>query len=539
MHKPLISFIARSCLLVTFVAAGYSAAPNTSGQVTGRTLYIDSEKGNDNNPGFSPDKAWKTLNRANLFELQPGDSLLLKAGTRYSGQLKPQGSGKVDGGILPVIVGKYGHGPAPRIDAEGKFPAPLELFNVQGYEISDLELTNNDPGKKPKHWGAYVHIEEFGKASHIRLARLYIHDVHGNPYKDKCIGGGVVWANSGTIKPTFFDDLRIEECHIQDCERDGIRGIGIDCNRETWHPSLNVVIRKNRIERIPGDAIVVKGCDGALVEYNICCDFVRPPGLGTEGGTVSAGIWPNGSDNTLIQYNEVSGHKSQQDGQGFDSDFNCRNTIFQYNYSHDNEGGFMLICNPGDVKMPKNFGNDGTIVRYNVSINDGIRAVGKSIVHASTFHFGGSPTHSRIYNNTIIVPTKADQKIDNSIVFSIPWGGGIHDDTLFANNIIYVVGTTKYTWGKDKLMATNCRFDGNLYVGTHQGVPKDPHAIFADPLFVNLQTHGNGWEFLNGLKLRANSPAIGRGIPVLNQEFKDFSGAVVPRDRHPTIGAFQ
>ena len=28
---------------------------------------------------------------------------------------------------------------------------------------------------------------------------------------------------------------------------------------------------------------------------------------------------------------------------------NCNNTIIQYNYSHDNEGGFLLICNTGET----------------------------------------------------------------------------------------------------------------------------------------------------------------------------------------------
>ena len=61
----------------------------------------------------------------------------------------------------------------------------------------------------------------------------------------------------------------------------------------------------------------------------------------------AAGIWPWDCDNSIIQFNEVSGVKGTKDGQAFDSDYRCRNSLFQYNYSHDNEGGFMLICSPG------------------------------------------------------------------------------------------------------------------------------------------------------------------------------------------------
>lgn len=61
----------------------------------------------------------------------------------------------------------------------------------------------------------------------------------------------------------------------------------------------------------------------------------------------AAGIWPWSCDNTLVQFNEVSGHKAPWDAQGFDSDWNCRGTVIQYNYSHDNYGGLVLVCNDG------------------------------------------------------------------------------------------------------------------------------------------------------------------------------------------------
>src|SRR5215472_16367327 len=52
----------------------------------------------------------------------------------------------------------------------------------------------------------------------------------------------------------------------------------------------------------------------------------------------------------VFQYNEAYLTRGTRDGEGFDSDYNSRNAIFQHNYSHDNEGGFMLICNDGHHK---------------------------------------------------------------------------------------------------------------------------------------------------------------------------------------------
>jgi hypothetical protein len=77
----------------------------------------------------------------------------------------------------------------------------------------------------------------------------------------------------------------------------------------------------------------------------------------------------------VIQYNEAYGTKGQRDGEGFDSDWNSKNTLIQYNYSHDNDGGFLLICNEGRRDPAENAGNTGTIARYNISQNDRTRGI--------------------------------------------------------------------------------------------------------------------------------------------------------------------
>lgn len=61
-----------------------------------------------------------------------------------------------------------------------------------------------------------------------------------------------------------------------------------------------------------------------------------------------------------MQYNEVYGNRlGGGDGQGLDVDINCNDTVVQYNYSHDNEGGFVLVCTDGD----NNDYNRNTVVR--------------------------------------------------------------------------------------------------------------------------------------------------------------------------------
>src|SRR5690349_12018288 len=86
------------------------------------TYYVDGANGDDARDGTSPATAWRSLERANQLVLQSGDQLLFKAGMRYTGQLRPQGSGSMgdDGKPLLIRIGKYGEGDLPRIDGEGR-----------------------------------------------------------------------------------------------------------------------------------------------------------------------------------------------------------------------------------------------------------------------------------------------------------------------------------------------------------------------------------------------------------------------------------
>src|SRR5262245_48447917 len=87
----------------------------------GSTFFIDSEYGNDANDGSSPEHALKSLDAVNAKTFAPGDRVLFKAGSHFSGQLKPQGSGKlVDDKPQLISIDMYGQGAKPRIDGNGE-----------------------------------------------------------------------------------------------------------------------------------------------------------------------------------------------------------------------------------------------------------------------------------------------------------------------------------------------------------------------------------------------------------------------------------
>ena len=84
----------------------------------GRDYYISSINGNNNNDGTTSSKAWETLDKINDIELQPGDRVLLEAGSVFTnGFLHIKGSGSQ---VAPIEIDKYGEGQNPRIDTNGQ-----------------------------------------------------------------------------------------------------------------------------------------------------------------------------------------------------------------------------------------------------------------------------------------------------------------------------------------------------------------------------------------------------------------------------------
>jgi len=472
--------------------------------------FVDGDGGNDSYNGLSPGRAWRSLEPVNRRVFGPGDRILFKAGTSYTGRLRLQGSGSPGS---PAVVDMYGEGARPRIDGNGLTPEALLLYNVEQWEINNLEITNTGPTRAPGRKGVYIHIGNFGTARHVVLRRLHVHDVNGSNVKDEGGGAGIQWYNEGGDIKSRFDDLVIEDCHLQRTDRNGIIGSSAYWRRDVWHPSLNVVIRGNLLEDIGGDGIVPIGCDGAVVERNTL------RGGRQRAEDYAAGIWPWSCDNTIVQFNEVSGMKGTKDGQGYDSDWNCRNSLFQYNYSHDNEGGFMLICDNGNQKMPVNAGNSGTVVRYNISQNDGAR----------TFHISGPCRDIQIYNNDFYVGAGTDIPL----VLCGNWGGDWSDNIRFANNIFYVDGRVRYEFGGSR----NNIFENNVFYGNHVNPPFDPRRLTGNPMLANPGSGATGLESLQGYRLMSGSPCIGAGIVVWDNGGRDFWGNPVPSEGKCDIGA--
>lgn len=408
------------------------------------TYYIDANTGNDNNSGLSPEDAFATLKNLNSVKLLPGTNILLKSGTKYRGPVEFVGSGTSPN---PIIISSYGGEQKPLIEGLGVEKYAVKILNSNYLELSNIEITNTGNEREAGRRGVIIEAKDCKLSKNIILDNLFIHDVNGSLVKKDGGGSAILWQNQGSNIKTKFDSLIIQNCHIKDCTRNAINSRGYT-NRDNWYPSTNVIIRNNLIEGVPGDGIVPIGTDGTIIEYNVmrnCPDMMTV-------GDAAAGIWPWSSDNTHIQFNEVSGHKAKWDAQGFDSDWNCINTTIQYNYSHDNYGGFLLVCNNGaKYNTPVNIGTKNTIVQYNISINDGIRPYE---THRSWFspimHISGPVENTLLFSNIFIIPEKQKTEIDRTVVQMDNWGGPWPNKTFFYKNVFSLNEVGQINYGEDK-----------------------------------------------------------------------------------------
>lgn len=443
-------------LLALTLSANY-----TFGARKGTNYYVDSVNGKDSNTGTSPDKAFKSLSRAGDIKLAPGDSLLFKRNCSFNGTIKISAKGTPDNRIT---IGSYGDGETACLSAPDGSAYTVYILNSDYLTVENLEIVNTGSKALAKRTGVLLECANKGVSHGITLNSLYVHDVNGMLTKKDGGGSGILVKNwwEPNKQPSLFDGLLIENCVVRRCERNGIVWSSA-WNRKNWFPSKNVVVRGNLIEGVPGDGILVMGCDGAIIEYNLMRDC---PGT-LPAGEVAVGMWPWSCDNTTIRFNEVGDHKAPWDGQAFDSDYNCRNTHIEYNYGYNNDGGFLLVCNYGG-DTTDNIGNIGTVARYNISYGDGVRNFKTpSGWYSPTVRIGGPCEDTLIENNIFFVTSKPSSEIDRHVIKSDSWEG-YADKTTFRKNVFFTEQKSAF----DLTKSTNNVFDKNYFYGKYKNKPK-------------------------------------------------------------------
>lgn len=485
-----------------------------------QVFYVDAPAGNDANQGTSADEPWRSLDKVNATTFAPDSRILFKADGIWVGQLRPKGSRTAS---APITIDKYGVGSKPVIDgngAAGPEGGAVVLSNQNYWEISNLAVTN-DADTNAQRYGVLIRWSEYGTGHHVYLRSLDIYDVKGN-LGGRFEGDGIMVIAAGATTATNFDDVRIENNTIRNIDRTGISiwsqwaqrgdvkygGSSYHATTGPWRANTNVVIRNNALDTLAGDGILVSVTDGALVERNV----VKAANSKDSITGANAGIWPHNSDNALVQFNEAYLTKGTHDSMGYDIDLMNHDAIVQYNYSHDNNGGFIVVCSNTIANATTN-----SKIRYNISQND------RSYVFSQV----GNIRNTQIYNNTIFT--------SSNLIGTWSWNG-LPDKTSYQNNIFYNMNNGAYNLS----VSTNNVFDSNVYFGTHPATePVDSNKITADPKLVAPNTGGIGRNTVAGYKLQPGSPAIDSGVTVTNNGRRDYFNNPVPTNGTTDRGAHE
>lgn len=405
--------------------------------------FADALNGNDLNDGLTPESAFATLERINELELLPGTTVALRCGSVFTGTLKPRNGGTKD---APVCIRSYGEGPLPMICGCGAENA-VELRNLSYIEISDLEITNMSSDIFTPRRGVFVCCGGAGGSyGGITLRDLYVH--HITTAFGREAGGIIIWCDPAD-SPVSYDGVTVTGCTVCDTGAQGITFSsaysyrkGIDWTELPYTPSQNIRITDNYIARCGGDGIFQSCAEAPLIRHNtvaMCC---------FAGNTPYAGIWPHNSQNAVMSENEAFGCVLiAGDGQGYDVDINCTDTIVADNFSHHNDGGFILLCTSGDIGGY----NNGITVERNISIDDA----------GQIFTLSGPIKNIRIANNRVSV----EENRHTRLIGTYQWGetGGGPENVTVSENAIYM-----NTDGENRFFGTPPQFTNNRLGGSYR-----------------------------------------------------------------------
>lgn len=470
------------------------------------TYYVDSVAGSDANAGTSSAAPWATITKVNGISFSPGDQVLFKRGSTWTGTLIPGGQGTAGN---PIVFDAYGTGAAPHISGGGS-AAAVHIWNKMHLTFQNFEITN-DAASDSTRCGIKLSYSSltYPVYSGVKILNNEIHHVRGISNREAGIyNNAAIYVDM--IASTRVDGMLIEGNDIHDITCIGIYikpGPYFNIHPEVW--ATDMIIRDNLIDKTGADHIVVGGANAPLIENNAGYDG----GINGAGYGWIAGMWSGYQcKDAVFQYNEVARMHNERapddgDSQAFDCDLGAVGTqIFQYNYSHDNKGGVLIMMHENVAKT--------VIFRYNISVNDD-RQTG-SLSQLSIFPIlGVNSVH--IYNNVFHTTLASGYMIRNT------------QATYIYNNIF---DTPYAEYASRPWYFNNCYYN-------HSNTPTDPYKITADPGFVGPLTSLDGSDTVGGYQLKPNSPLINAGATVEDNGGLDYWGNALYSGEFADIGAHE
>lgn len=539
---------------VAALASGSIVSAAAPAQAANTTYYVDSAAGADTNTGLTEAQPWRSLGKINATTFGQGDRILLRAGSTWTGQLWPKGSGASGS---PIVIDAYGTGNKPRVNGAGTVADAVRLFNQEYWTIRNLEVTNTVPagGTPGANLGDFRGIHISGDNSQTLdgfiIDAVNVHDVSGHvnwiggDTADNRPGitfqtgwdaskktGGIVFDTTvpniaaPPANPTILNNVTIQNSIISNTSFAGIsvkqytgsspgavaRGWGTRASSgdTNFKPHTNFVIRNNYITQ----AGTAYGCNGIYL-------------TDVRGGTVernvvdrtgTSGIETYFADNVTIQFNEVFGTTQKAggaDSNGIDTDKGTTAQVVQYNYVHHNGDG-ILLCQ-------FSFGN--VVLRYNV--------IASNTRYPIYLHSDPAAT-AQIYNNTIYN--------DASSYLIYGYGTYLTSRYTISNNILYSTRANATI-----STGSTVGYSRNLYGGAALTVPGgESGAVVADPRFVSAPINapsgtpatGPALAAAHELQVQSTSPAVNAGIAIAGNGGRDYAGNPLYNGA-ADIGAFE
>lgn len=364
----------------------YYSAPAS----TGTTYYVD-PAGDDSNSGTSAEEAWQTLQKVADVGLEPGDTVLLKAGAVLTGGVMFHPGNLVSSEAEPVRFARYGTGPDPIVTAAAEVRG-LQFYNVGAVRVERLELRGAGARDAQQH-GLEFYTDVAGRRPTIEVRGVTVRG-----FRDGIAVGS--WAGEAG-----YAGIKIEDCEVT---ANGNNGLSIFAEH-LWSPGRyftphrNVVVQRVRSHKNVGRAgensgfgILAYGIQGGVIEQ---CAVWENGATGGRSGAGPFGIMVMSSNDVVVRRCYAHHNMSTTvDGGGIDLDGDCINCTIEHCYTHDNyAAGYFMAAFNGSGEY------SGNTIRFNVSENDGRRNSPRAGISVWRMSPLSSFINNRIYGNTVFL----------------------------------------------------------------------------------------------------------------------------------------
>ncbi|TAU90062.1 right-handed parallel beta-helix repeat-containing protein [Rhizobium leguminosarum] len=302
--------------------------------------YVNSATGSNQNSGVSEQSAFATLSAVEALKLNPGDSVLLAAGSVFNEQFDLKYSGSV---AAPITIGSYGVGDAPVIHSSND--------GIHGSKASNIVIENikiADTGANAIYAGNVSNWT-------VRNVEVTNTGLSGKP-------GSVSFQSSQNIT---IENSKLTGVHADGIWMDKVNGVTLINNTVTnsqggaadaiqLNDSTNILVKDNHLEQTETNS-----AKGVLV-------LVRAVNAVVEGNTLVGGgfgLSAQAGTNIAIHDNDISGYGgySWSYGIGLGDQGNAKNYDISGNYVHGGVYG-VLVSAAGNPNY----------IRENIDIHDNV-----------------------------------------------------------------------------------------------------------------------------------------------------------------------